>query len=250
MIYMKKDYPSVKSVACVNGLILKWIAIITMLTDHVGAVLFPYQMGFRMIGRIAFPIFCFMLVEGFINTRSVRKYEIRLFVFAFISEIPFDLAFYGTTLEFSHQNVFFTLFLGLLMLDLIQVFKIKMGSGRDSLAMELAILIAFMVVAFLLNTDYSEGGVLLIYCLWRFRDKHVMKYICLGAILLIFYTNIEMFGLLAIIPMILYNGKRGFKSGAYSGQKRGAAAVAVKYAFYIFYPVHLLIIHFIALLMY
>ncbi|MCD8299598.1 MAG: conjugal transfer protein TraX [Clostridiales bacterium] len=243
---MLKDYPSVKSVACVNGLILKWIAVITMLIDHVGAVLFPYQMGFRYVGRIAFPIFCFMLVEGFINTRSVRKYEIRLLIFAIISEIPFDLAFYRTSLEFTHQNVFFTLFLGLLMLDLIRFAGKKTGPGRDALTMEIAILVLFMVVAYLLRTDYSEGGVLLIYCLWRFRGRHVAKHVCLGAILLVFYTGIELFGLIAILPMILYNGQRGFKDGLYSGQKKGAAAVAVKYAFYIFYPVHLLIIHFMS----
>ncbi len=242
-----KDYPSVKPIACANGLILKWIAVVTMLVDHVGAVLFPYQMGFRMIGRIAFPIFCFMLVEGFINTKNVRKYEIRLLAFAIISEIPFDLTFDGVLVSSGSQNVFFTLFLGLVMLDLIRFAREKMGPGRDALAMEIVILLAFMAAAYLLSTDYSEGGILLTYCFWRFRDKHVAKYICMGAILLVFYVNIEMFGLIAILFMLMYNGKRGFAAGAYSGQKKGVLALIVKYAFYAFYPVHLLIIHFISL---
>ena len=96
----------------INSFQLKWIAVITMIIDHTGAVLFPDDMVFRYIGRIAFPIFCFLLVEGFFHTRDVRKYMLRLGLFALISEIPYDLAFRDTVLEFEHQNVFFALLLG------------------------------------------------------------------------------------------------------------------------------------------
>ncbi len=100
----------------INSFQLKWIAVITMIIDHTGAVLFPDNMVFRYIGRIAFPIFCFLLVEGFFHTRDVRKYMLRLGLFALISEIPYDLAFRDTVLEFEHQNVFFALLLGVVMI--------------------------------------------------------------------------------------------------------------------------------------
>ncbi len=248
---MNKEYPSVQSIACLNGFYLKLIAVVSMLIDHMGAVLFPQQMVFRYIGRIAFPIFVFLLVEGFIYTKNVRKYEIRLLVFALISEIPFDLAFNDSVLEFKSQNVFFTLLIGLVMLDVMQTVRERTGysdAPRDIFT-ELVILVLFIVVAFLLRTDYSGGGVLLIYCFYKFRGMHVLKIILLGLICFLFYTRIELFALLAVIPLLLYNGKRGFgrSGGLYNGNLSTPASVVVKYLFYIFYPAHLLILHFISL---
>ena len=103
----------------INTFTLKMIAIIAMFIDHLGAVIFPEYIELRIIGRIAFPIFAYTLVEGFVYTHDVFKYMKRLGVLALLSEIPFDLAFFGTPLEFGHQNVFFTLFLGILMLYLL-----------------------------------------------------------------------------------------------------------------------------------
>jgi hypothetical protein len=120
----------------ISGSTLKLIAIITMLIDHTAAVvlekiivagessntiaydsvLYFIYVLMRMIGRLAFPIFCFLLVEGFLHTRSVRKYAIRLAAFALISEIPFDLALFGEPFYFNYQNVFFTLLIGLLVM--------------------------------------------------------------------------------------------------------------------------------------
>ena len=101
-----------------NSFWLKMIAITTMLIDHVGAVLLPQYPILRIIGRIAFPIFCFLLVEGFMHTHDVIRYMTRIGLFALISEIPFDLLFYGRILDGTHQNVFFTLFIGLVMLTI------------------------------------------------------------------------------------------------------------------------------------
>lgn len=131
----------------ISGSTLKMIAIVTMLIDHIGAavlarLLMVNGLGeldqtnadaimqwlsangalywtytiMRMIGRVAFPIFCFLLVEGFLHTHDVKKYAMRLGLFALLSEIPFDLAFSSKILEFNYQNVFFTLFIGLLMM--------------------------------------------------------------------------------------------------------------------------------------
>ena len=97
---------------------LKCIALITMIIDHVGAILYPEARVLRIIGRIAFPIYAFLVAEGFYHTKNVKKYMLRLLLFALVSEIPFDLALTGQILEFGHQNVFFTLFAGLLLMEL------------------------------------------------------------------------------------------------------------------------------------
>lgn len=94
--------------------VLKWIAVLTMVIDHVGAILFPDQIWMRVIGRVAFPIYAYCLAEGFRYTSDYRRYLGRLALFAILSEIPFDLAFYGVPFSFAHQNVFFTLTLGLI----------------------------------------------------------------------------------------------------------------------------------------
>lgn len=123
-----------------NGCVLKWIAIILMAIDHFGAsILENFLLNvwdvsplgdllrdypdywdlvlmadrvIRKIGRPAFPVFCFFIVEGFCHTRNVKNYAVRLGIFALISEVPFDLAIFGTPFHWGHQNVFFTLFLG------------------------------------------------------------------------------------------------------------------------------------------
>ena len=98
-----------------NTFTLKIIAIVSMLVDHIGLVFFPEVMMFRIIGRISFPIFAYVLAEGIYYTKDITKYMLRLGIFALLSEIPYDLAVMGSVLEFSHQNVFFTLFFGVLM---------------------------------------------------------------------------------------------------------------------------------------
>ena len=94
-----------------TGLTLKLIAVISMLLDHTGHVLFPGQIWFRYVGRLAFPIYSFLLAEGFFHTKNLKSYMFRLLFFGIISEIPFDLAFYDTVFTFEHQNVFWTLLL-------------------------------------------------------------------------------------------------------------------------------------------
>ena len=154
---------------------------ITMLIDHVGAVLFPQYMVFRIIGRIAFPIYCFLLVEGGIHTKNPLKYSARLLLFALISEIPFDLAFGKSIMDFNHQNVFFTLFLGLVGIIMLK----QRGPIR--------------LLGFLMPFNYNG--------------------------------SVQLYACLSIIPMLFYNGKRGYN---------------IKYAFYVFYPLHLLVLYFIA----
>ena len=207
----------------VNSFALKLIAITAMLVDHIGAVLYPDILLLRLIGRTAFPIFVFLLVEGADRTGNIRGYEMRMFLFAFLSEIPFDLAFSGRLIDTGSQNVFFTLAIGLLMVDLL-----KTNYGR---LRQFFIVVICMAAAWLLCTDYSFGGILLIFLFFRFRDEPGIKVIGLAVISFAFYGWMEAFSLLAMIPILFYNGKRG---------------PSLKYVFYAFYPVHLLILYFIA----
>ncbi|MEZ3433868.1 MAG: conjugal transfer protein TraX [Lachnospiraceae bacterium] len=205
-----------------NSFQLKWIAIITMLIDHVGAVLFPYEIGLRIIGRIAFPIFCFLIVEGFSHTRNVRRYMARLGIFAVLSEVPYDLAFHGKLIDTTGQNVFFTLLLGVLLMYLME-------KTPNIFIKALEIFLIFCT-AELLETDYSGRGVLLILIYYVFRRWKEI-YVCAGAAWNFLYGwgMVQNFGVFSAPFIALYNGERGPK---------------IKYFFYVFYPAHLLILHF------
>ena len=198
---------------------LKWIAIVTMVIDHMGAILYPTEMVFRYIGRISFPIFCFLLVEGFCHTHDIFGYMARLGAFALMSEIPYDLAFNGEILEFTHQNVFFTLLLGVILM-----YVLEKGGEWPQKAVEV-LLVMWMAVFF--HTDYGYRGILLIFIFYQLRRFLCAKLGCGADLNLIWNRSIQGYGAFAMIPIALYNGSRGKK---------------MKYFFYIFYPAHLLIL--------
>lgn len=236
-----------------SGSTIKMIGIVTMLIDHIGAALvgrlliesYTRQLYetytvmsviytvMRTIGRLGFPIFCFLLVEGFKKTRSKTKYAIRLGLFALISEIPFDLAFCAEVLEFDYQNVYFTLFLGLLALCAIDfINKLKLPKVVAAL-LDMAALTVFMLAAEFLRTDYAAMGVLTIavmYVLWFNRPAAFAG----GCTVLSLTAANELPAFFALLPVAVYNGKRGWK---------------LKYFFYAFYPVHLLLLWLIAYLL-
>lgn len=218
-----------------NSFQLKWIAIITMVIDHVGAVLFPHHMMFRVIGRIAFPIFCFLLVEGFFHTRDIYRYLIRLGVFAVLSEIPYDLAFHGKVLEAHGQNVFFTLFLGVLLMYLME--------KNRNILVRIVYVLLIMWAASVLHTDYSYRGILLILIYYLLHARKELK-VSVGAAWNIFmymdirnlaWIPVQYFGAFASVSIALYNGERGPK---------------IKYFFYLFYPCHLLVLYMCKLCIY
>lgn len=221
-----------------TGSFLKKIAIITMLIDHIGACVF--ERGFllveeirnddalfemlrdtdrilRLIGRVSFPIFCFLLTEGFLHTHDRKKYALRLFLFALVSEIPFDLAIQNRFFDPAHQNVFFTLLIGLLAMMLCDYF-----GQKKKHAAQLFSLLGALLLAHFLHTDYSYRGIFLIELLYIFRYNRVNQVIA-GATAFSWETTAP----LAFIPIWFYNGERG-KSG--------------KWFFYWFYPMHLLIL--------
>lgn len=225
-----------------NGNSLKMIAIVTMLIDHVGAAIiepgilqipglsdtalrmwWSIDAILRMIGRISFPIFCYLIVEGFLHTKNVKKYALRLLAFCFISEIPFDLALFGTWFYPGYQNVYFTLLLGLLAL-------MGLSSFRSSLWKQGLVIICTCGAAIFLRTDYSAFGVFLIILIYLLRENKRLQTI-LGCVSLCW----EITAPLAFIPIRMYNGSRGKWN--------------LKYIFYAFYPVHILVLWVIRVLL-
>ena len=175
-----------------SGSTLKWIAIVTMLIDHIGAVLF--ENGFikaynqqlsgafsysvthavwyadiwmRRIGRVAFPIFCFLLVEGFFHTSNRKKYALRLGIFALVSEVPFDLAFRSSILEFTYQNVMVTLFIGFLTIWAMEVLRRK-NPAWMAVAAGLGVLTGYLA-----RSDYGWKGIILILIFYLFYYQPV-----------------------------------------------------------------------------
>ncbi len=309
----------------ISGSSVKIIAVIAMLIDHAAAVvltrilmsggmaeimtgeneqemarwvmdnatLYLAYLAMRMIGRLGFPIFCFLLVEGYQRTRNVGKYAFRLGVFALISEVPFDLAVTGSVFEIGYQNVFFTLLLGLAALwiyDLVDKWTKKelpaagkglfavtavllsasyaalfmrnsyhltdetllyilfgvfasgaaagfalYGRKRGTLCFQRAVvdatvLVLIMYLADLLKTDYSGMGVLTITAMYLFRRNKVLS-MTAGCVVLVAMSVSEITAFAALIPVALYNGRRGLK---------------MKYFFYVFYPVHLLLLYLVS----
>lgn len=237
-----------------TGSCLKWIAIITMLIDHVGAALLTrvllyasrYSQEYltseeyrniyeimrvtRSVGRIAFPIFCFLLVEGFVHTKNLSKYVLRLGIFVLISEIPFDLTFSAKFLEFEYQNVMLTLLIGLL--TMYGYSRLERKFQENYLLQYLCFLICTgigMLVAYLLRTDYSYKGVLSIMIFYFLREKRIIQLLVAA---FTFYW--EPWALMAFPILLLYNGKKGKK---------------MKYFFYVFYPLHLLLLYLLSCVM-
>lgn len=226
----------------IDGSTLKIIAIITMFIDHIGAVILINLLQFskgnvvmdtnailyvicRNIGRISFPIFCFLLVEGFIHTKNVTKYAARLLIFAFISEIPFDLATNGDFYAPYSQNVFFTLWIGILVLIGLK----KIGAIENMWLLyggRTLILLLGALASIFLNTDYELFGIISIAVLYLYRYNKKYQ-ILLGACSFLW----EPTAILGFLPIYFYNGKRGLN---------------MKYAFYAFYPIHFLVLYLIA----
>lgn len=202
---------------------LKCIAIVSMLIDHIGAFLFPGEIWMRYVGRLAFPIYCFLIAEGYFHTKDVHRYMSRLLIFSFISEIPYDLARYNVWFYKDHQNVFFTLLLGLICVYALDNFQ--------ELWKHVCVF-AFigLITHFIIKPDYGIGGVILIVCFYLFRQNVFMKYLSVSAINILYYGNIQSFGALALLPIHFYNGKKG---------------PSAKYLFYFFYPVHLVVLYLI-----
>ena len=209
--------------------ILKWIAIITMTVDHVGAVFYPDYMVLRGIGRLAFPLFCYLLVLGMESTRNLRNYFIRLLLFALISQIPFFLAF-GLT-PFEHLNIFFTLSSGVV---LIHFFKKN----------PLISLFVVLASAFL-YFDFGPYGIALIGCMYILEQntEHGVVSIVLLNVLSLLMWETQIYSLFAL-PIILLH-KIGLLKIQRPLEGNTAYPLWRKYLFYVYYPSHLAMLYLI-----
>ena len=174
----------------------------------------------RFVGRLAFPLFAFLLVEGFLHTRDRRRYALRLGIFALLSEVPFDLAFYGKFLYKDYQNVFVTLCLGVLGLCALERFR---GKGWK----QLLSLLGFYGVALLSHCDYGVKGYGFLILLYLLRERPISRAVLGSA-----FLSSEWKAGLAFVPIAFYNGERGFIRGR-----------VLQYAFYLLYPLHLLFLY-------
>lgn len=222
-----------------SGSTLKLIAIVTMFIDHLAVAGLTTQtdtypklyFAMRLIGRLAFPLFCFLLVEGFSHTRDVKKYALRLLLFAFISEIPFDLVFNRQLFYWQYQNVFFTLFTGLVVIALMDHSK-HVFHGFLRFMVDCSALVAGVLLAeFLIYSDYGAMGVLAIVFIYIFRQRQGnVVAMAVSVLWLSAVQFIESASAVDIILVKFYNGKRGLN---------------LKYVFYAFYPAHLLLLYLI-----
>ncbi len=228
----------------ISGNGLKILALMLMITDHIGAILLPQYRILRYIGRLSFPIYCFLITEGMLHTHNIYKYGIRLLIFAIISEIPFDLAISGQLLEFNDQNVFFTLFLGL-----VVIYCAYMVNDASK---GFAVCIAGMLAAMFLRTDYSAYGVLMIYCFYLFRGSPWLMTVFIGIINLVMGiggTGSQKYAVLAMIPILLYSGNKSYgESKSNENEAAGKNNIknkCIQMLFYVIYPLHLVVLYLI-----
>ena len=239
---------------------LKNIAIVSMAVDHIGGIIIdgffhkfsiltsagleisPNVSGyilimviyyldiiFRLIGRIAFPLFAFLLVEGFIYTHSRKNYLLRLLLFALISQIPFSLAAILT--GSSSRNVFFTLFLGFACIWGIDHIKEKSKNLIIGAIKIFLIIASCCLAAWYIDCDYGQHGVLCIIAFYLFKDK-IYGALAASAILLLLNPIFEITAPFSILLINRYNGQKGKPSFG-------------KYFFYTFYPIHIFIFYLI-----
>lgn len=232
----------------ISAAVLHIFAMVLMLMDHLWATLLPAQDWLTCAGRVAFPIFAFMSVEGYFHTHNFKKYAQRMLLFSVLSEIPFDLMYGGTWFYPVHQNVIWTLLMGLLGIHLMETVRKKQKPWVYVLV-SAGVVAAGGILGTLCMVDYYGVGVLTVFIFYFFRGR---KWWCLlGQLLALYWVNVQMLGglmypiqlfgmefelcqqglaLLALLPIWLYRGRQGYHSKPF------------QYACYAFYPVHMLIL--------
>ena len=238
----------------VTSMALHIMAMAFMLCDHLWGTIVPGNDWLTCIGRISFPIFAFMIVEGYFHTSNLKKYATRLLLFAVLSEIPFNLAMGSRIFYPIHQNVLWSFLISLALIHWNEKAK-----ATQKLWMRILVGCASVVLGAIIGlitmVDFYHAGVLTVLVFYFFRQRTWWCYA--GQLFCLWYINMELLGglvyeiplfghtfilarqgfaLLALIPIWLYRGKQGYHSKA------------LQYTYYAFYPVHLLILGILKLL--
>lgn len=245
-----------------SGSTIKLIAMAIMLLDHIGGIILEriliarginevteatasafleqnqilYWTDFvlrNVIGRVAFPLFLFLLFEGFRHTHDRKRYAFNLAVLALISEIPYNLSMSGQFFCWERQSIGITLLLCLLLLCLMDYIDQKLDSQITITVLQLLTTVAFSFVSFFIRGEYGASGILAMAVIYFFRKTRMMSMVT-GCLALSTLSTTEITSFLCLIPIHYYNGERG---------------ISKKYIFYAFYPVHLLVLYGIACLM-
>ena len=229
------------------------MAMVLMFCDHLWATVVPGNDWLTDIGRLAFPIFAFMTVEGYFHTRNLKKYVLRLFVFALISEIPFNLMLGSRIFYPIHQNVLWTFLLGIAMIRWNEKAK-NAPVWRRILRAASSVAVGFLVGTVTM-VDYFGAGVLMVLTFYFLRGRKWWQFA--GQLIALYYINTEIlsgfsyqwelfgrtvwvvrqsFAVLALIPIWLYRGRQGHHSKAF------------RWLCYGFYPAHMLLLALIRML--
>ena len=230
---------------------LRTIAVLLMLSDHIWATYMSFGNWMTYIGRMAFPIFAFQIAEGFVHTSNFKKYALRLLGFALVTEIPFNLFYCSRWFNPYHQNVLFTLLLGLLAIYVLDNVKKNFTGKKVGLAL---LWLALICIASVLGfVDYGFLGMLTVVMFYILRDfpfAWLAQLVAMVLINIVFFEGqvfpVEILGksfeipsqgfaVFSLIPIWIYGGKKGKSSKI------------MQYGFYAFYPVHMLILYLIKL---
>lgn len=241
-----------RGLKCLSASTLKLIAMVLMLLDHMwgsGVVNWGWM---TVVGRLAFPIFAFQVAEGYAHTKNFKRYLLRMFLFALISEVPFDLMVCGTWPDPFRQNVMFTFCISLLVIRLID------RARQKSRVLGVVAALAGALLGYLAGTftfvDYYGYGVLMVLVFWLSREvswgwlAQLIVMICVNCVMMggleyeivllgrSFFLAEQGAAVLALLPIWLYNGRQGIQSRAF------------RYIGYAFYPAHMLLLVLIVVL--
>ncbi len=232
----------------ISSMWLHILAMLFMLCDHLWGTIVPGNDWLTCIGRISFPIFAFMIVEGYFHTKNLKRYVCRLLIFAVISEIPFNLAMGSSLFYPIHQNVLWSFLISIALIHLNEKAR-KTNKIWKRIAVGFVTVILGYLIGIITMVDFYHAGILTVLVFYFFRERKWWSYI--GQFICLWHINVEMLGgfsyeiplgdetfflsrqglaLLALIPIWLYRGKQGYHSKA------------LQYVYYAFYPLHLLIL--------